>query len=67
MDMRKFGDYYVNLDKITYVHRFQAQLGPPLPGTTGRGGLRIFFDNQELTIYEDEAGDAELLEWFDSR
>jgi hypothetical protein len=50
-----------------WVNVFQAQLGLPIPGTSNRAGLRIFFDKQELTIYEDEAGNSELLEWFDSR
>jgi hypothetical protein len=66
MNMRMFGDYLINLDRITYVRRFQPQLGPPIPGTTGKGGVSIFFDSQELTVYEDEAGYDELLAWMDS-
>jgi hypothetical protein len=67
MNLRRFGDFAINLDRITYVYRFQAQLGPPIPGTSGKGGVRIFFENQELTVYDDEAGHDELLEWFDSQ
>jgi hypothetical protein len=28
--------------------------------------VSIFFDSQELTVYEDEAGYDELLAWMDS-
>ena len=65
MHLLKFGDYAINLERIAYVHIFQPQLGPPIPGTSGKGGVRIYFETQELTIYEDEPGYDELLEWFD--
>lgn len=66
MNLRRFGDFAINLERITYIHLFQPQLGPPIPGTSGKGGVRIFYESQDLTVYDDEAGYDELLEWFEN-
>jgi hypothetical protein len=70
MNLRKFGNYYINVEQITYVHRFEAQISPPglsMPGTSNAGGVRIFFENSELTIYTEEPGCAELIAWLEER
>jgi hypothetical protein len=68
MNLHKFGNYYINVEEILYVHRFEAQISPPglaMPGTTNPGGARIYFENSELTIYSDEPGYAEFIAWLD--
>jgi hypothetical protein len=68
MKLRKFGSYYLHLDKIAYVHKFSPNV---LPSSAVRaknvGGVQIGFDNNELIIYEDEPGYADFLAWFESQ
>ena len=66
MALQRFGNFYIQVDKIVYVHRFDPQINPPslsLPGTNALGGVRIFFESQDLTINEDEPGYAEFVNW----
>lgn len=68
MKLRKFGSYYINLDKIAYVHKFPADV---LPSSAVRaknvGGIQIGFDNNEVIIYEDEPGYADFLAWLEAQ
>ncbi len=67
MKLRKFGAYYLYLDKIAYVHKFTPEV---LPSSAVRaknvGGVQIGFDNNEVIIYEDEPGYDDFLAWLEA-
>jgi hypothetical protein len=66
MNLRRFGEHYIDLDKIAYAHTFRAEVVAPHMINAGRmsqGGVRIGFGCQDHTIYDNEEGYEALLSW----
>ncbi len=61
MRLTAFGHLYIDTDKLVYVRRFL----PEVRGPDSRGGLRLGFDQHELTLFDDEPGFAELSAWLE--
>lgn len=68
MNIRKFGDLYLDVEKIKYVYRFRPNISAPglIPGgSKERGGVRISFGHGEITFHEDEPGFEEFIHWLE--
>ncbi len=59
----RFGGLYLDLNKLLYARRFLPEVKSLPPNNDG--GVRLGFDQREITVYEDEPGFAELVAWLD--
>jgi hypothetical protein len=70
MALRKFGNFYINVEKVSYAHRFYPDVIPAnmfRPGSGDTGGVRIGFDQGETTIFDDEEGFQQFMQWLDEQ
>jgi hypothetical protein len=68
MSLRKYGDFYMDVEKILYVHKFPAKVAPMSmikAGAPTQGGVRIGFSHGEVTIMEDDPGYKEFVDWLE--
>ncbi len=69
MSLRNFGDFYMDVEKILYVHKFPAKAAPISmikAGSPNQGGVRIGFSHGEITIMDDDTGYKEFVDWLES-
>ena len=63
MRLMRFGGLYFDPDKVLYARRFLPEVKGLPPND--EGGVRLGFDQREITVYEVDPGFAELLAWLD--
>jgi hypothetical protein len=63
MNLARFGSLYLDTDRIIYVRRFMPQVKAPPPDN--QGGVRIGFEQRELTLYDDDPGYVEFIQWLE--
>lgn len=59
--LTRFGSLFLDLDKVIYVRRFLPQTGGLRPAQ--HAGVRVGLVHGEVTLYDDEPGFVELVDW----
>ena len=63
MQFIRFGELYLDPNQIQYVRRFMPEIQGP--ARDDAGGLRLGFEQREITVYDDDPGFAELIAWLE--
>ena len=63
MHLVKFGNLYLDPNKLLYVERFMPEI---MSSSHAGAGLRLGFEQREITIYDDDPGYAELVAWLEA-
>ncbi len=64
--LKKFGNVYIDVDKIVYVRKISPGRFP-LGSARGDSGAEIIihFEEDDLTLHEDEPGYDEFMRWIE--